>query len=79
MRIGDKIKVDCTDTGKSVESVIHRISKDWIDVVVGSNVVIRLNKRPNSTLYIGNNAGMEFTARLIEDNATPLKNRGSKF
>lgn len=75
MRIGDKIKVDCTDTGKSVESVIHRISKDWIDVVVGVGVVIRLNRRPNTTLYVGSNAGMEFTARLIEDTAAPLKNR----
>lgn len=78
MRIGDKIKVDCTDTGKSVESIIHRISKDWIDVVVGANVVIRLNKRPNTSLYIGNNAGMEFTTRIIENNPTQLKNRASR-
>lgn len=78
MMVGEKIKVDCTDTGKSVESVIHRISKDWIDVVVGANVVIRLNKRPNTTLYVGSNAGMEFTAKLIEDKAASLKNRASR-
>ena len=78
MRIGDKIKVDCTDTGKSVETTIHRISRDWIDVVVGAGVVIRLNKRPNTTLYIGSNAGMEFTARLIEDKLPALKNRAPR-
>lgn len=77
MRIGNKIELTCTDTGKSMPVVIHRISKDWIDVVI-SGVVIRLNKRPGTTLYVGSNAGMEFTTSIIEDNAAPLKNRASR-
>ena len=62
MRIGDKIKIGCTDTGKSNEGVVHRISKDKIDVVIGNGAAtITLIKQPNRPLYVGNKSGMEFT------------------
>lgn len=64
MRIGDKIKVDCTDTGKSSDGIIHKISKDKIDVVIGNGAAtITLVKQPNRPLYVGNKGGMEFTIK----------------
>jgi len=64
MRIGDSVKVDCTDTGKSMDGTIHKISADYLEVLVGpekQRIRITLRKRPNTRLYIGNSAGMEFT------------------
>jgi len=62
MRIGDKLKIDCTDTGKSSEAVLHKISKDKIDVIIGNGVAsITLTKQKNRPIYVGNKSGMEFT------------------
>ena len=64
MRVGDKIKVDCTDNGKSSDGIIHKISKDKIEVVIGNGAAtITLVKQANRPLYVGNKGGMEFTAR----------------
>lgn len=64
MRIGDKITVNCTDNGKSSDAIIHRISKDKIDVVIGNGAAtITLIKQTNRPLYVGNKSGMEFTAK----------------
>lgn len=62
MRIGDKLKIDCTDTGKSSEAVLHKISKDKIDVIIGNGVAtITLIKQKDRPIYVGNKSGMEFT------------------
>lgn len=64
MRLGDKIKIDCTDTGKSNEAVVHRIGKDKIDVVIGNGAAtITLVKQAGKPLYVGNKGGLEFTYR----------------
>lgn len=62
MRIGDKLKIDCTDTGKSSEAVLHKISKDKIDVIIGNGVAtITLIKQKDRPIYVANKSGMEFT------------------
>jgi len=62
MRIGDKLKIDCTDTGKSSNAVLHKISKDKIDVIIGNGVAtITLIKQKDRPIYVGNKSGMEFT------------------
>lgn len=64
MRIGDTVKVDCTDTGKSQDGTVHRVGVDYLEVLVGPDrqkVRIVMKKRPNTRLYVGNLAGMEFT------------------
>lgn len=64
MRIGDKVKVDCTDTGKSQDGTVHRVGVDYLEVLVGPDrqkVRIVMKKRLNTRLYVGNLAGMEFT------------------
>ena len=64
MRIGDKIKVDCTDTGKSNDGIIHKINKDKIDVVIGNGAaMITFIKQLNRPIYVGNKGGMEFTIK----------------
>ena len=63
MRIGDTVKVDCTDTGKSQDGTVHRVGVDYLEVLVGPTkqpLRIILRKRPNTRLYVGNAAGMEF-------------------
>jgi hypothetical protein len=64
MRLGDSVTVDCTDTGKSMDGTVHRIGVDYLEVLVGldkQKIRIILRKRPNTRLYVGNAAGMEFT------------------
>lgn len=63
-RLGDKIAVTCTDNGKVVNGVLHRISKDKIEVVIQNDAVIHLNRKPNTSLFVGSKGGMEFTASL---------------
>ena len=64
MRLGDTLKVDCTDTGKSQDGTVHRVGVDYLEVLVGPDrqkTRIVLRKKPNTRLYVGNAAGMEFT------------------
>lgn len=63
-RLGDKIVVTCTDNGKIIDGILHRISKDKIEVVIQNHVVIHLNRKPNTSLFVGSKGGMEFTASL---------------
>lgn len=64
MRIGDTVKVDCTDTGKTQDGTVHRVGVDYLEVLVGPvnhKARIILRKRANTRLYVGNASGMEFT------------------
>lgn len=64
MRLGDDVKVTCTDTGKSQTAVVHKMGKDYLEVLVGpetkkSRIIMR--KKSGSRLYVGTTLGMEFT------------------
>lgn len=66
MRLGDDITVSCTDTGKSHTGVIHRLGKDYLEVLIGPDnkrARIILRRKPNTQLFVGNSVGMEFTVR----------------
>jgi hypothetical protein len=47
-----------------MDGTVHRIGVDYLEVLVGldkQKIRIILRKRPNTRLYVGNAAGMEFT------------------
>lgn len=65
IRIGDTIKVYCSDNGKTVDGVLHRRSKDMIDVIIEGSIKITLVRKPDTSMFVGNKSGLEFTATLL--------------
>lgn len=61
-KIGDKIPVNCLDNGKTIDGILHKISKDKIEVVIQNNIILQLVKKQNTSLFIGSKGGMEFSA-----------------
>jgi hypothetical protein len=64
-RIGDTIEVYCSNNGKTVKGVLHRRSKDMIDVVIESSIKLTLARKPNTSLFVGNKSGLEFTVTML--------------
>lgn len=66
MRLGDTINVNCTDTGKTQPGLVHRLGKDYLEVLIGPDnkrVRIIFKRKPNTKLFVGNLVGMEFTVQ----------------
>ena len=66
MRLGDTIDVHCTDTGKTQPGLIHRLGKDYLEVLLGpetKRVRVVLKRKINTKLFVGNLIGMEFTVQ----------------
>jgi len=66
MRLGDTINVNCTDTGKTQPGLVHRLGKDYLEVLLGpetKRVRVVLKRKPNTKLFVGNLVGMEFTVQ----------------
>lgn len=64
-RIGDTIKVYCSNNGKTVNGVLHRRSKDMIDVIIESSIKITLARKTGTSLFVGNKSGLEFTVTML--------------
>ncbi len=60
----DRIKITCTDTEVTHEvDVLEKSDKRLKIVIDGTDVVILLYKNdPHDRVYVGNNAGLEFTS-----------------
>lgn len=66
MQLGDTIQVTCTDTSKTQPGLVHRLGKDYLEVLIGPDnkrARIILRRKPNTQLFVGNSVGMEFTVR----------------
>jgi len=61
----EKIEVNCTDNGQTVQAYLDRyVEKMYIDVIINT-VKVRLSYK-NKDLYVGHMAGLEFTANTPE-------------
>ena len=65
MRLGDTIKVYCSDNGKTIIGILHKQAKDKIDVVIQNSIKITLVRKPGTALFVGSKSGLEFTATLL--------------
>jgi len=66
MRVGDTIKVHCSDNGKDVDGILHRISKDALTVVLAKGgVTISMVRKGKTNLFVGSKSGLEFTVNLL--------------
>lgn len=65
MRLGDTIKVYCSDNGKTVDGVLHKLSKDALTVVLAKGgVTISMVRKGKTNLFVGSKGGLEFTVTL---------------
>lgn len=66
MRIGDSIKVHCSDNGKDVDGVLHKLGKDSLTVVLAKGgVTISMVRKGKTNLFVGSKSGLEFTVNLL--------------
>lgn len=57
----EMIRVNCTDTGKSLDAELVRMEKDKIHVILPGYIKMTLHKTSKPHLYTANQGGMEFT------------------
>ena len=66
MRPGDKIKIHCSDNGKDVDGILHRIGKDALTVILAKgDVSIAMVRKGKTNLFVGSKSGLEFTVNLL--------------
>jgi len=59
--IPEKVKVTCTDNGKTVEAFLDRyVENKHMDIILNT---VRLRLIKDGSVYVGNMVGMEFTCK----------------
>jgi hypothetical protein len=59
------IKVNCTDTGKTIDAELLKVEKDRLTVILPGFQKLVLNRSSKPGLFVANQFGMEFTARTL--------------
>ena len=55
------VRVNCTESGKTVEAELIRLAKNRIEVILPGFIKMTLFKDPKPHFYVGQRAGLEFT------------------
>lgn len=63
----ESIKVTCTETGKTVDAEVMRREKERLTVVLPGHQKLVMNRsQRHPGLFVANQFGMEFTAKVLK-------------